>query len=175
LQSVTVVAGTEQYTNLCTGLVVGTSDLSNRIGDRINMKDIRMRGHSTWSGAGTDTCRVILFIWKDDISISPVNIANASPLLFDDVASTNTKLHCQPNFDVIASRRFSILYDKTFQLSSSQTGFTFDKVFRVTGRRVQGISGSNFGTQGMGMPHLLVLSNAGTTFVNYMTIRYTDL
>lgn len=171
----TATAGTEIYANLCTGLQVGTSDLANRIGDRINLKDIRLRGHSTWSGAGVDTCRIMVFLWNDDISLSPVNIANASPLLFDDIGGTNQKLHCQQNFDVVLTGRYKILYDKSFQMSESNTGFVFDKVFKLEGKRVQGISGNSFTTQGQGLPHIMYLSNAASSFVNYMTVRYTDL
>jgi len=169
LIAATAVAGTEVFTNLLVANVQGLADISNRVGDQITLKDIRLRGHTTWSGLGTDTCRVVLFLWHLDLGVTPPTAA----LLLDDVATTNTKLHSALSYD--NKKAFTVLYDNSFHMSADTSGRVFDKTFKLSDKIAQGVGNNSFSVSGFGVPYLMYVSNATTTFINYMTVRYTDM
>lgn len=168
-----LVAGTTVYQNCLQALTVGTSDIGNRIGDRINMKRMLLNGRCYWSGAGVDSIRCIIFIWNEDIGAS----APTDSQIFDDVLSSTTRVYGALNYDsrYPKGKRFKVLYDKHFTLSTDNQSVSFNRTIQLRGAPAQTSAGASFTTNGMGIPHILYISNAPTNVINYCVTEFTDL
>jgi len=169
---VALTAGTSLYSNILTGAVVGTADLANRIGDRINLTQIIMRGVLNWTGAGVNHIRVIVFLYNADIAGGNPN----DSVMLDDTATNVTRIYGELGRDTFypKNKRFQILSDRSYQLSSAKPVQTLSKVYKLN-KSVQAVAGASFATSGVGIPFVMMLSDSTVVPYVYATASYTDL
>lgn len=162
------------YLNLLNANANGTSDLTQRIGDRICITKIEV----ALSGLLADTTnilRVIMFIWYDDNNLNPPNDSQ----VFDDTATTTGRIYGGINYDGLSpkGKRMRILYDKRIALSSSRPYLSWNvtKAYK-RGIDVQFTAG---GSSGVGIPYLAFLSDSSAaahpTVIAYARVMYSDV
>jgi len=158
--------------NCLYSITTGLSDLANRVGDRIHMVKLHLRGSVDWTGTGVDLLRCIIFVWYDDIAVNPPTPSQ----ILDDMASVNTCMYCEINRDASypKGKRMRILYDKSFTLDSANPSVSFNKSFKLN-ENAQGVAGGSFSSAGVGVPYIVYIVDSPNTVRNYIYLDYSDL
>lgn len=168
------VSSTASLVAIISGMTQGITDLNSRVGDKITLRSLRMRGNLV-IGDTTNIMRLVLFLWNEDSSVCAPSAAS----ILDDTTSASTQLYCDFNKDGdnVKNKKFHVLYDKRFTLSASRNIINVDvhKEFK-TGYQCGFIAGA--GT-GIGMPYLLICSDSVAIthpayYLNF-ALTYSDL
>lgn len=100
----------------CTAIVAAGTSNTNRLGNRITLKGIALRGEmSTPSSVAACICRVLVVLDRENIGQGTAGVTQAN--LFWDASSTSVFSQQNPNY----FERYKILWDKTFAIGTGST------------------------------------------------------
>lgn len=159
-----------------TTIAQGTSD-TERVGDQLTMKSIYVKmaiyPPSVSINKESNFVRVIAFQWKE-----VTNISGSIGPIPDDILSTPGAIdliYCQYAHDNIG-KKFTILYDKTFTITNSETGGQYSQKminFRIplkyAKRKVSYVGGSS----GDAFNHFYLMTLSDSAVTNHPTVTFT--
>lgn len=163
-RAATIITSTATITNIAPPTGLGQAGEGGIVGDQCTSKSILLRlGITPNATAGMNYYRALIVLDHQPNGAAPV----ASEIL--QVANN----YLAPMNDS-QSKRFKVIFDKTYTVDQDANGSQVDKVFRRLRHRSEALSTSHFITNGV---YLLEISNEATngpTVQWYSRWRYTD-